>query len=111
MKESLPLTTQDTCRCWDAPPQMQVGIVWQCICEGVEYKSEHSLREGGNVTDQSCRALLSPGVAGSAWTDWCCDEDGHLCPLSPLGTWLTHTLTWMLLLGPPAWPQQQPGMA
>ena len=28
MKEGLPLTTQDTRRCCDAPPQMQVGIVW-----------------------------------------------------------------------------------
>ena len=28
MKEGLPLPTQDTHRCCDALPQMQVGIVW-----------------------------------------------------------------------------------
>ena len=41
MKEGLPLPTQDTRRSCDPLPQMrmQVGIMWKCVCKGVECES------------------------------------------------------------------------
>ena len=96
--------TRYKCRSWDAPPQMQDGNVWQCFCEEVECKSEHSLRESGDYNRPELRGpavipewQVLPGQTGAVTKTNICVPFLH----SGLGL-LTHSFgccSWVLQHG------------
>ena len=48
MKKGLLLSTQVAQRGWNLLPQMEVGVMGQCVCQRVQGELEHSLGQGGD---------------------------------------------------------------